>query len=100
MKKKWNLLLGTICYALGVFFTIYIGGWVMLIQPIRLLMTAFTAKTLTFAMLVTNIVKIALSTTVGGFLWCLGYIGFNHFRGTEEPDWEQLEKKKKEGTES
>ena len=72
----------------------------MLIQPIRLLLTAFSAKTLTFRMLVNCIIKIALSTTVGGFLWCLGYIGFNHFRGTEEPDWEQLEKKKKEGTES
>lgn len=99
MKKKWNLLLGTICYTLGVFFTIYIGGWVMLIQPIHLLLAAFTAKTLTFTMLVTNIVKIALSTTVGGFLWCLGYIGYNHFKGTDEPDWEKLEKKK-EGTET
>lgn len=98
MKKKWNLLLGIICYTLGVFLTIYIGGWVMLIQPIRLLLTAFSAKTLTFRMLVNCIIKIALSTTVGGFLWCLGYIGFNHFRGTEEPDWEKLEKKK-EGTE-
>ena len=98
MKKKWNLLLGIICYTLGVFLTIYIGGWVMLIKPIRLLLTAFSAKTLTFTMLVNCIIKIALSTTVGGFLWCLGYIGFNHFRGTEEPDWENLEKKK-EGTE-
>lgn len=98
MKKKWNLLLGIICYTLGVFLTIYIGGWVMLIQPIRLLLTAFSAKALTFRMLVNCIIKIALSTTVGGFLWCLGYTGFNYFRGTEEPDWEKLEKKK-EGTE-
>ena len=100
MKKKWNLLLGIICYALGVFLTIYIGGWVMLIQPVHLLLTAFSAKTLTFMMLVNCIIKIALSTTVGGFLWCLGYIGFNYFRGTEEPDWEQLERKRKEDTES
>lgn len=95
MKKKWSWILGTLCYTLGVFLAIYIGGWAMLIQPIRTLFAAFSMKSLTLSLLTKEIIKIALSTTVSGFLWCLGYIGYNHFKGTEDPEWEALEQKYK-----
>ena len=96
MKKKWRMTLGVLCYAMGIFCTLYVGGWLMLIVPINELIIAFQDKSLTFTMLIFDIVKIALSATFGGFVWCIGYIGYNHFKGTEDPDWEALEKKWRE----
>lgn len=84
MDKKWKVVMATICYILGVLASIYVGGWIMLIKPIRLLMFAYSAGTLSLHMLVVCIVKIALSTTVGGLVWCVGYIACNCFRGTED----------------
>ena len=25
-------------------------------------------------------------------IWCIGYIAYNHFKGTQDPDWEAMEK--------
>lgn len=93
MKKKWSIILGVICYSLGIFCSIYVGGWLMLIKPIRGLLFAFSMKTLTFKFLVVSIIKIAFSTTFGGLVWCIGYIGYNFFKGTEDPDWNAIEEK-------
>lgn len=96
MKKKWNALLGALCYTLGVFCAFYVGGWLMLISPIRTLMSAFAAGTLTLKLLTKCIILIAFSSTFGGLVWCIGYIGYNHFRGTEDPEWDEVEQKWKE----
>lgn len=100
MKKKWSKLLGTLCYTAGVFFALYIGGWIMMIQPAKTLVVAISFRKLTLPLLVKNLILILLSTTVGGFLWCIGYVGYNFFKGDEDPDWDTLEmrwrEKKKE----
>lgn len=87
--KKIQMLLANLCYVIGVFASIYVGGWLMLILPIQEVLMAFDKGTLTFAMLAVNILKIALSTTFAGFVWTIGYIGYNYFRGTDDPDWSQ-----------
>ena len=38
------------------------------------------------------VVKILFSTTMAGLIWCIGYIAYNHFKGTQDPDWETMEK--------
>ena len=38
-------------------------------------------------------VKMIVSTTVAGLIWCIGYIAYNHFKGTEDPDWDELKAK-------
>lgn len=93
MKKKCNAMLGAFCYAAGVFCALYVGGWLMLLVPIKTLLTAFSAGNLTLTLLTKCIIKIAFSTTFGGFVWCLGYIGYNHFKGTEDPEWDEVEQK-------
>ena len=37
----------------------------------------------------------AMMTTLAGLIWCIGYIGYNHFKGTEDPDWEVLEEQRR-----
>ena len=89
--KKWSKLLGVICYALGVFCSLYVGGYLMLIKTVREMIYAFSADSLTFSLLIYNIIVIALSTTFAGFVWCIGYIGYNFFKGTDDPDWDAME---------
>lgn len=96
MKKKTKMILGVLCYCLGVFFSIYVGGWLLLLKPINDLLTAYSMSTITLPLLVKCIIKIAFSTTFGGLVWCIGYIGYNYFKGTEDPDWRALEEKWKE----
>ena len=74
MKKKCDKLLGILCYALGILAALYVGGWLMLIKPIHVI-----------------IIKIAFSTTFAGLVWCIGYIGYNFFKGNEDPDWAAIE---------
>lgn len=100
MKKKWNALLGAICYTLGVFSAIYVGGWLMLIVPIKTLMAALTGGVLTIKLLTKCILLIAFSSTFGGLVWCIGYIGYNHFRGTDDPDWNEVEQRWKDRIQS
>lgn len=72
MKKKCDKLLGILCYALGILAALYVGGWLMLIKPIHVIIIAF-------------------STTFAGLVWCIGYIGYNFFKGNEDPDWAAIE---------
>lgn len=84
MKEKWKMLMAIICYAAGVSASIYVGAWLMLLQPIHEVMTAFSEDSLTFAFLAVRIIKIVFSTTFAGLVWCIGYIGYNHFKGRND----------------
>ena len=75
MKKKCDKLLGILCYALGILAALYVGGYHMLTLPL----------------LLKSIIKIAFSTTFAGLVWCIGYIGYNFFKGNEDPDWAAIE---------
>ena len=91
MKKKISRVMAIICYGMGIFLSAYIGGWEMLFEPLFILIHDISRGSLTFDIAFVCIIKIALSATMAGFIWCLGYLGFNHFKGKEEPDWEALE---------
>ena len=50
---------------------------------------------LTLSLIIACAIKILFSTTLAGLIWCIGYIGYNHFKGTEDPDWEVLEEQRR-----
>lgn len=91
MKRKIGLIVAILCYGIGILLSLYVGGWLMLVKPIQQLITAISVGKCTFGLFLTCGVKIFLSATMAGLIWCVGYIGFNHFKGKEEPDWESLE---------
>ena len=93
MKKNLSMLIGFICYGLGIVCSIYYGLWKMLLLPIHALVTTFLAGNLTFPFVIACGVKILISTTITGLIWCIGYIAYNHFKGTEDPDWDELKAK-------
>lgn len=101
MKKRINMALGFLCYAFGVLVALYVGFWKMVCIPVQDLYCALTGGQITWTLLLTCAVKIMFSATLAGAIWCIGYIGYNHFKGIEDPDWDALEaKRRKRDTES
>lgn len=90
MKKRVQQLLGSACYVLGLLAAIYVGGVIMLLHPIEALYVAYVTGTLTVRMVLINVIIMMLSATIAGLVWCIGYIGYNYFKGTEDPDWDEI----------
>lgn len=90
MKKKFQMFMAMVCYAFGIVSSVYVGGWMMLILPVQRLLGAYSAGMLSLSLVIVSAIKIFLSLTVAGFFWCVGYVGYNHFIGTEDPDWEAI----------
>lgn len=91
MKKHVNALLGFVCYTIGVIGAAYYGLWKMLVLPIHTLVVSFQEGNMQMTLLAACVVKILFSTTMAGLIWCLGYMAYNHFKGTQDPDWEAME---------
>ncbi len=77
MNRNIKILLASMIYIIGLIAAVYVGGWIMILKPIRGTITAYTVGTLTLPQLIVAIVKCICSTTVAGFIWCLGYIASN-----------------------
>jgi len=78
MSRNIKFCLAIVIYLIGLAVSVYVGGWVMLIQPIRGTITAYTLGTLTLRQLVINVIKCISSLIVAGLIWCIGYIASNH----------------------
>ena len=93
MKKRVSTILAVTCYVLGVVASLYVGCWKMIYLPLRDLYEAFGTGAFRFSLVVSCGIKLLLSTTLAGSVWCVGYIGYNYFIGTDDPDWDALEEK-------
>lgn len=94
MKKKINKFFAYLCVIIGTFLSAYVGIWLLLVKPLELLLVSFSEGKLTMSILLTCVLKIAFSMTFAGLVWCIGYVGYNHFIGTEDPDWEAIERER------
>ncbi len=88
MKKRFSGILAVLCYVLGILASFYIGIWLMLIMPIRTLISAYLAGELGWFIIVTCLIRILLSITIAGFIWCVGYYGYTRFGSKEKKEWE------------
>lgn len=78
MKK----FLGNLIMILGFLSGLYVGGWLMFIQPIIECCQAFDANTLTGVMVGITVIKCVFAGTVGTII---AYIGF--FIGAVFKEW-------------
>lgn len=78
-NMSWNVrrLISVIVYIIGLATAVYVGGWVMLVKPVKGAVTAYMLGTLTLPQVIITILKCFFSLTVAGFIWCLGYIASN-----------------------
>ena len=88
--RKVRMFFAHLSYTIGVVAGIYIGGWRMLILPLRQLLYALAHHNFTTSFIAICVLKMVLSLTVGGILFCVGYIGYNSFKGKDDPDWDAI----------
>jgi len=77
MEKNIRMIASIVVYVFFFAVAIYIGGWVMLVSPIKQLIISYTMGKLNPKQLIFTIIKAACSFTVIGFIWCLGYMASN-----------------------
>ncbi|MBQ7149086.1 MAG: hypothetical protein IJR96_10095 [Pseudobutyrivibrio sp.] len=86
MKKNAKKALAVLFSILGTVLGLYIGGYMLFVRPVYWLVIGFTDGTLTAGMLLVNIFKIFIASTVGGAIWCLCDIIASHIKGLPEDD--------------
>ena len=79
-KKTLAILFSFLGYALGL----YVGGYVLFLKTVLTRVGGFTAGILTKELLVVSIVKIFVSSTLGGAIWCIFDIIAGNFRDYPE----------------
>ena len=80
MKKNAKRALAVLFSILGTVLGLYIGGYLLFVRSVYWLYVAFTGGTLTASILIINVIKIFVASTVGGAIWCLCDIIAGHFR--------------------
>lgn len=73
MFNKIRDLLGAIVYAISIIIGLYVGIWVMLVEPIIYACQCFDAGTLTATIVGITIIKILMSGFVGTLIMLIGF---------------------------
>lgn len=66
------IFIGFICVIAGIIGGLYVGGWLMFIQPILEACQAFDAGTLTGLMVGMTVLKCFFASTVGWIIFAVG----------------------------
>jgi hypothetical protein len=86
MKKNAKRALAVLFSILGTVLGLYIGGYCLFVRPVYWLVTGFKGGTLTAGILIINVIKIFIASTVGGAIWCLCDIIASFFRDEPRDD--------------
>ena len=68
----------------GTLLSVYVGGYWLLFRPLRNIYLAYTVGSITWHLLFNSFIRIFLSATVAGGIWCLFDIIAGFFRDIEE----------------
>lgn len=86
MKKSIRRIIAIAFSILGTVLGLYVGGYLLFLQPLRGLFVALTVGEITKKFLLISIVKIFLASTAGGSIWCICDIIAGFFRDEPEAD--------------
>lgn len=80
MKGRWKTIASLLFYILGVLGWCYIGGWMVLTRPLKGLVLAHAAGSLSIGKLLTAMLQGFVYLSLAGGIWCIGYMLSNYFR--------------------
>ncbi|MBR1622467.1 MAG: hypothetical protein IJ675_00955 [Pseudobutyrivibrio sp.] len=86
MKQNAKKALAVLFSILGTVLGLYIGGYCLFVRPVYWLFTGFTGGTLTASILIINVFKIFIASTIGGAIWCACDIIAGFFRDDPRDD--------------
>lgn len=74
MKFSWKGVAAVCCSVLGAISWLYMGVYRLLKGPVKNIIAAKMAGTLTLTLVISNFVRGFVCLTIAGFIWCLWYI--------------------------
>lgn len=80
MKFTWKTILAAAAYLSGVLGWLYVGLWQILKRPVRRLVLAKLAGTLSLTTMLGATVQSFLFLSLAGGVWCIGYMLSNYFK--------------------
>lgn len=83
MKVTWKTIASLLFYMLGVLGWCYIGGWMVLTRPLKGLVLAHVAGSLSMEKLLIAMLQGFVYLSLAGGIWCIGYMLSNYFRDDE-----------------
>lgn len=86
MKRNAKKALAVLFSVLGTVLGLYVGGYCLFVRPVYWLVTGFTGGTLTASILIINVFKIFIASTIGGGIWCVCDIIAGIFRDDPRED--------------
>ncbi|MCR5416251.1 MAG: hypothetical protein K6E79_05605 [Pseudobutyrivibrio sp.] len=86
MRENAKKAMAVLFSLLGTVLGLYIGGYWLFVRPVYWLFVGFRTGTLTAHILIINIIKIFVASTVGGGIWCIFDIIASQFRDLPEDD--------------
>ena len=86
MKRNAKRAIAVLFSILGTVLGLYVGGYCLFVRPVYWLVTGFTGGTLTASILIINVFKIFIASTVGGGIWCICDIIASFFRDDPRDD--------------
>lgn len=72
-KQKIRNIIGIISTVVGIIGGLYVGGWLMFIEPIMDACRAFDAGVLTGAIIGATVIKCVFASFVGSLIFLVGY---------------------------
>lgn len=79
MKFSWKGVAAVCCSVIGAISWVYLGIYRLLNGPVKNIIAAKMAGTLTGALVLSNFVRGFACLTMAGFIWCLWYILRGYF---------------------
>ncbi|MFV0464655.1 MAG: hypothetical protein ACK5ML_01170 [Lachnospiraceae bacterium] len=74
MGRMIRIIAASLIYSLGYILAAYVGGYIMIFQPINDIIQSAAFGSLTMGHVFISIAKIVLSATVAGAIWCIMYM--------------------------
>lgn len=79
MKITWKTAVSILCSVLGVAGWCYIGGWLVLTRPLKGVLVAHAAGSLSIRKLLAAVIQGFVYLSLAGGVWCIGYMLSNYF---------------------
>ena len=74
MKFSWRMIAAAFSYAVGVLGWCYVGGYKILTGPVRELILAQMAGSMSLGRLVAALIEGFIYLSLAGGVWCIGYM--------------------------
>ena len=91
MKFSWRIAAAMLCSFLGLIGWGYVGAYMILTRPVKGLLLMFLAGEFSLLRILTAVIQGFVYLSLGGAVWCIGYMCSDYFKSSEKERRKKLE---------